>query len=247
MLIKIPATKAGLPAITASIGEGISVNVTLIFSLERYREVIDAYLTGLEQAAGRGHDLSKIHSVASFFVSRVDTEVDKRLEASAPTRPRAAGQGRHRQRPAGVRAVRGGVQLGERFAAAGGQGRQRQRPLWASTGVKDPDYSDTMYVTELVVANTVNTMPEKTMQAFADHGEVRGDTVTGTKDEAQQVLDDLARVGISYDDVVTVLEERGRREVRGVVGELVANRQAGARRPPRPASTTGHGIDADAR
>ena len=221
VLIKIPATKAGLPSITAVTGEGVSVNVTLIFSLERYRGVIDAYLTGLEQAADVGHDLSKIHSVASFFVSRVDTEIDKRLDAIGSDEAKAL------KGKAAIANARLAYALyedefsSERFAALEAKGANRQRPLWASTGVKDPAYSDTMYVTELVVANTVNTMPEKTMMAFADHGEVRGDMVSGTEAEAQQVLDDLEAVGISYDDVVDVLEREGVEKFEASWNELV--------------------------
>jgi transaldolase len=220
-LIKIPATKPGLPAITAALAEGVSVNVTLIFSLERYRAVIDAYLSGLEQAAANGHDLSQIHSVASFFVSRVDAEVDKRLDAIGSDEA-AALKGK-----AAIANARLAYALfedqfsGERFAALETQGAHRQRPLWASTGVKDPAYPDTMYVTDLVVANTVNTMPEKTLQAFADHGEVRGDMVSDTETEAQQVMDDLAAVGISYDDVVDVLEREGVEKFEASWNELV--------------------------
>ena len=221
VLIKIPATKAGLPSITAAIAEGVSVNVTLIFSLERYRGVIDAYLTGLEQAAANGHDLSQIHSVASFFVSRVDTEIDKRLDAIGSDEA-AALKGK-----AAIANARLAYALyedefsSERFAALEAQGANRQRPLWASTGVKDPAYPDTMYVTDLVVANTVNTMPEKTMQAFADHGELQGDMVSDTETEAQQVMDDLAAVGISYDDVVDVLEREGVEKFEASWHELV--------------------------
>ena len=220
-LIKIPATKPGLPAITATIAEGVSVNVTLIFSLERYRGVIDAYLSGLEQAAEAGHDLSQIHSVASFFVSRVDTEIDKRLDAIGTEEAKALkGQ-------AAIANARLAYALyedefsSERFAALEAKGANRQRPLWASTGVKDPAYPDTMYVTELVVANTVNTMPEKTMDAFADHGEVTGDMVSGTEAEAQQLMDDLESVGISYDDVVDVLEREGVEKFEASWAELV--------------------------
>jgi transaldolase len=209
VLIKIPATKAGLPSIAAVTAEGVSVNVTLIFSLERYKGVIDAYMSGLEQAAANGHDLSRIHSVASFFVSRVDTEIDKRLDAIGSEEAKAL---RGKAAIANARlayALYEDEFSSERFAALEAQGANRQRPLWASTGVKDPAYPDTMYVTDLVVANTVNTMPEKTMMAFADHGEVQGDMVSGREGEAQQVLDDLAAVGISYDDVVAVLEDEG--------------------------------------
>jgi transaldolase len=223
LLVKIPATKAGLPSISSVIGEGVSVNVTLIFALERYREVIDAYMTGLEQASAVGHDLSKIQSVASFFVSRVDTEVDKRLEEIGSEEALAL------RGKAAIANARLAYALyeeefsGERFAALEAKGANRQRPLWASTGVKNPEYSDTMYITELVVANTVNTMPEKTMMAFADHGEVRGDTVTGTNAEAQQVLDDLEKVGVSYDDVVDVLEKEGVEKFEASWHELVAD------------------------
>jgi transaldolase len=209
LLIKIPATAEGLPAITAVIGEGINVNVTLIFSLDRYRGVIDAYLSGLEQAAANGHDLSQIHSVASFFVSRVDTEVDKRLDAIC-TDEAAALKGK-----AAIANARLAYEVyeqtfaGDRWAALEAQGANRQRPLWASTGVKDPSLPDTLYVTELVVASTVNTMPEKTLQAFADHGEVKGDQVTGKADQAREELAAIEALGISYDDVVAVLEDEG--------------------------------------
>jgi transaldolase len=209
VLIKIPATKAGLPAIQSSIAEGISVNVTLIFALERYRGVMDAYLAGLEQAAANGHDLSKIHSVASFFVSRVDSEVDKRLDGIGTDEAKALKSKAALANARLAYALYEEVFSSERFAALEAKGANRQRPLWASTGVKDPDLPDTLYVSELVVANTVNTMPEKTMKAFADHGEVQGDKVTGTEADAQQVLDDLAGVGVDFDDVVEVLEKEG--------------------------------------
>jgi transaldolase len=209
VLIKIPATEPGLSAITATIADGSSVNVTLIFALERYQGVIDAYLTGLEQAAANGHPLSDIHSVASFFVSRVDSEVDKRLDAIG-TEEAEALKGK-----AAIANARLAYALYERefasdrWKALEAQGANKQRPLWASTGVKDPNLPDTLYVTELVVADTVNTMPEKTMRAFADHGEVQGDRVSGTEREAQQVLDSLAKLGIDFDDVVAVLETEG--------------------------------------
>jgi len=204
LLIKIPATREGLPAIAAAIAKGISVNVTLIFSLERYRGVMDAYLYGLEQAAAEGRDLSKIHSVASFFVSRVDAEVDGRLPEDSPLRGKAA-LANAWLAYAAYQEVFGSDRAKELLA----KGAHPQRPLWASTGVKDPAYSDTLYVTELVVDGTVNTMPEKTLEAFADHGEVRGDTVTGRAAEAQQVIDDLEAQGISYDEVVEKLEDEG--------------------------------------
>jgi transaldolase len=209
LMVKIPATPAGLPAITTTLAQGISVNVTLIFSLQRYREVIDAFMSGLEQARDNGHDVGQIASVASFFVSRVDTEVDKRLEKigteeAAALRSRAA-----------IANARLAYQLFEqefatdRWQALAGHGARAQRPLWASTSVKDPDLPDTMYVTELVAPGVVNTMPEPTIEATGDHAEVVGDTVTGRYDDAQQVLDDLARLGVSYDDVVEVLEVEG--------------------------------------
>ncbi|MEU1950390.1 transaldolase [Nocardia rhamnosiphila] len=214
LFIKIPATEAGLPAITAVIEEGISVNVTLIFSVQRYRAVMGAYLDGLRKARVAGHDLGKIHSVASFFVSRVDTEIDKRLEAIG-TPEALALRGK-----AGVANARLAYAEYEDVFAPGGNhvstynhlasaGANRQRPLWASTGVKNPDYPDTLYVTELVAANTVNTLPEKTLEAVADHGEVRGDTVSGTAAEAAEVFDRLRAAGIDLDDVFAVLEREG--------------------------------------
>ncbi|MCV7408014.1 transaldolase [Mycobacterium florentinum] len=210
LLIKIPATKAGLPAITAVLAEGISVNVTLIFSVERHREVMDAYLAGLEKAREAGHDLSKIHSVASFFVSRVDTEIDKRLEKIGSEEALGlrgqAGVANARLAYAAYQEIFEG---GARFEALKANGARVQRPLWASTGVKNPDYSDTLYVTELVAPNTVNTMPEKTIDAVADHGVVTGDTITGTADAAQGVFDKLSAVGIDVADVFVVLENEG--------------------------------------
>jgi transaldolase len=210
VLIKIPATKAGLPAISAVLAEGISVNVTLIFSVERHREVIDAYLEGLEKAKQAGHDLSKIHSVASFFVSRVDTEIDKRLEKIGSDEAKAlAGKAGVANARLAYAAYQEYFVGGERFAALEADGARVQRPLWASTGVKNPDYSDTLYVTELVAPNTVNTMPEKTLDAVADHGEVTGDTVTGTAALAQDVFDKLEAIGIDLTDVFLVLEDEG--------------------------------------
>ncbi|GAA5149519.1 transaldolase [Nocardioides marinquilinus] len=208
-LIKIPATKEGLPAITAVIAQGISVNVTLIFGDVRYREVMDAYLAGLEQARDNGLDLGRIRSVASFFVSRVDTEVDKRLEAIGSEEALAL---RGKAAVANARVAYAAfeeVMASDRWKQLAEAGANPQRPLWASTGVKNPDYSDTLYVTDLVVADTVNTMPEKTMEAFADHGEVEGDQVTGRADEAQQVFAQLAKVGIDFEDVLVALEHEG--------------------------------------
>ncbi|MFC3479312.1 transaldolase [Kocuria carniphila] len=208
-LIKIPATEAGLPSITATIAEGISVNVTLIFSLERYRAVINAYMLGLEEALDNGKDLSTIHSVASFFVSRVDSEIDKRLDAVGTDAAKAL------KGKAGLANARLAYQIyeeqftTERWKRLETAGANAQRPLWASTGVKDPTLPDTLYVTELVAPNTVNTMPEKTLDATFDHGEVTGDTVTGTYQESNELLDAIAEQGISYQDVVDQLETEG--------------------------------------
>jgi transaldolase len=227
LLIKIPATKAGLPAISAVLAEGISVNVTLIFSVERHREVMDAYLEGLERAKAAGHDLSKIHSVASFFVSRVDTEIDQRLEKIASDDALAlrgkAGVANARLAYAAYQEV---FVTGERFAALKDAGARVQRPLWASTGVKNPDYSDTLYVTELVAPNTVNTMPEATIDAVADHGVVTGDTVTGTASAAQEVFDNLAAIGIDLTDVFVVLEDEGVEKFEASWKELLDATQA---------------------
>jgi transaldolase len=208
-LIKIPATLEGLPAITAATAEGISVNVTLIFSEQRYREVMDAYLTGLEQAREKGIDLSTIHSVASFFVSRVDTEVDKRLEAIGSETALAL---RGKAAVANALVAYGAFEEvfgSDRWRDLEAAGANRQRPLWASTGVKNPEYDDTMYVRDLVVAETVNTMPEKTLDAFADHGEVPGDVVTGKAGEGRAILDRLVEVGVDWEDVLLVLEDEG--------------------------------------
>jgi transaldolase len=209
LFIKIPATTEGAPAITSTLAEGISVNVTLIFGLDRYQGVMDAYLDGLEQAKANGKDLAEIHSVASFFVSRVDTEIDKRLEQiDDPAAKDLMGK-------AGIANARLAYEKYEdvfsddRFRALRADGANTQRPLWASTGVKNPEYRDTMYITDLLVPNTVNTMPEKTMQAFADHGEVTGDQVTGNYDDARQVMARLGELGIDYDDVIATLEREG--------------------------------------
>ena len=209
LLIKIPATTEGAPAITTVLGKGISVNVTLIFGLDRYRGVMEAYVAGLEKARDNGHDLSRIHSVASFFVSRVDSEIDKRLEAIGGDE--ALGLRGKAGVANAVLAYRDFEEFfsGERWEALAAAGANAQRPLWASTGVKNPDYRDTMYVTDLVVPETVNTMPEKTMQAFADHGEVLGDQVTTQYEDAATTMASLAAAGIDYDDVISVLETEG--------------------------------------
>ncbi|MEU9224073.1 transaldolase [Streptomyces massasporeus] len=209
VMIKIPATKAGLPAITEVIGAGISVNVTLIFSLDRYREVMDAYVAGLEKAQAAGLDLSGIHSVASFFVSRVDSEIDKRLTLLGTDEALAL---KGRAALANARLAYEAYEhvfAGARWQALGGARANRQRPLWASTGVKDPAYKDTLYVDELVAPGTVNTMPEATLNAVADHGDVQGDTVTGGYAQARADLAAVERLGIAYDEVVRQLENEG--------------------------------------
>ncbi|MFB7449540.1 transaldolase [Streptomyces sp. NPDC057027] len=208
-LIKIPATKAGLPAITEVIGLGISVNVTLIFSLERYRAVMDAYLAGLEKARERGLDLSKIHSVASFFVSRVDSEIDKRLDGIGTDEAKAL---KGKAALANARLAYEAYEevfSSDRWAALDKAQANKQRPLWASTGVKDPAYKDTLYVVDLVAPGTVNTMPEATLEATADHGEVTGDTIRGTYEQSRAELAAVEKLGVSYDDVVQLLEDEG--------------------------------------
>lgn len=209
VLIKIPATLEGLPAITTAISEGISVNVTLIFGITRYQDVMEAYLAGLERAHEAGIDLSTIDSVASFFVSRVDSEVDKRLEAIGTDE---ALELRGKAAVANARlayAAYEEVVASERWQRLAAAGANPQRPLWASTGVKNPDYSDTMYVTDLVVADTVNTMPEKTLEAVADHADVQGDKVTGTADEAGALIERIREVGVDWNDVILALETEG--------------------------------------
>lgn len=209
VLIKIPATPAGLPAIRATIAKGISVNVTLIFSIERYDQVMDAYLSGLEDAAAAGIDLSTIHSVASFFVSRVDTEIDKQLNAMGGQEALAL------RGLAGIANAQLAFQAYEqvfasdRFKALAAQGANLQRPLWASTGVKNPDYDDTMYVAQLIARPCVNTMPAKTMESFADHGVAKGDTITGNYAQAAEVMADLAAQGIDFAQVFATLEQEG--------------------------------------
>ncbi|MCS5733317.1 transaldolase [Herbiconiux daphne] len=209
VLIKIPATVEGLEAITETIAAGISVNVTLIFSLERYRDVINAYLTGLEKAKEAGLDLSKIHSVASFFVSRVDTEIDKRLVAIGTDEALAL------KSKAGVANAQLAYEVyeqafdTERAKYLQGVGANKQRPLWASTGVKDPSVPDTTYVVELAAPEVVNTMPEKTLDATFDHGKIRGNTIDGSYLEANKVLDAIGALGISYAEVTELLEKEG--------------------------------------
>ncbi|MFB9376392.1 transaldolase [Kineococcus gynurae] len=221
LLIKIPATVEGLGAISTALSEGISVNVTLIFSLDRYRAVMQAFLTGLEQAKQNGHDLSTIHSVASFFVSRVDSEVDARLDEVGTEEAKAL------RSKAGLANARLAYQAYEEvFATPRWQvlkeaGARPQRALWASTGVKDPNLPDTLYVTELVAPDTVNTMPGKTLDATIDHAEPNGDTIRGSYGESQQVLDELERLGISYTEVVEKLEREGVDKFEKSWGELL--------------------------
>ncbi|MFF1560044.1 transaldolase [Streptomyces sp. NPDC058279] len=225
-LIKIPATMGGLPAITEVIGRGISVNVTLIFSLERYRQVMDAYLAGLEKAKAAGLDLSQIHSVASFFVSRVDTEIDKRLdEIGTPEAKALKGKAALANARLAYEAYEE-VFSSERWAALDRAHANKQRPLWASTGVKDPAYKDTLYVVDLVAPGTVNTMPEATLEATADHGEITGDTIRGTYEQARAELDAIAKLGISYDDVVQLLEEEGVEKFEASWNDLLKSTQA---------------------
>ena len=207
LFIKIPATKEGLPAITQCLSEGISVNVTLIFALQRYGEVIDAFMAGLEAASDA--DLATLGSVASFFVSRVDTEVDARLDKIGTPEARAL------RGTAALANARLAYELyEERFAtprwdALASRGARRQRPLWASTSVKDPSFADTIYVTELAAPDTVNTMPEATIHATANHGKLHGNAIAGTYDQSREVFRQLEALGVHYDDVVTVLENEG--------------------------------------
>jgi transaldolase len=223
LFIKIPATEAGLPAITQSLAAGISVNVTLIFSLQRYGQVIDAFMAGLEGAAAAGRDLSKIASVASFFVSRVDTEVDERLDKIG-TPEAAALRGK-----AALANARLAYELYEekfdesnsRWSALHAKGARIQRPLWASTSVKDPSFADTMYVVDLVAPNTVNTMPEATLHATKAHGTIHGDTIHGTYDQSRQVFQQLESLGIGYDDVTAVLEDQGVQKFEASWNELL--------------------------
>ncbi len=233
LLIKIPATREGLPAITAALAEGISVNVTLIFALQRYSEVMDAFMSGLELAARAGRDLSRIASVASFFISRVDTEVDSRLDAIGSAQAAAL------RGTAGIANARLAFDRYEtmtsssRWQALAAAGARPQRPLWASTGVKDPAFDDTRYVVDLVAAGTVNTMPESTMRAVADHAHLRGDTIRAGIGEARSTLERLGALGVDYDEVVTLLEKEGVAKFdtswRALLEELDASlQQAGA-------------------
>jgi transaldolase len=231
LFIKIPATLAGLPAITACLAEGISVNVTLIFSVERYRAVVDAYMAGLEQRAATGGSLKGIESVASFFVSRVDTEVDRRLGE-------AATHGNGKDLSADAARLRGQAAIANahlayelytqtvassRWQALAAAGARPQRVLWASTGVKDKAFEDTRYVVELVAPDTVNTMPEATLQAVADHGKVRGDTIQSSYAAARSVLNALCRIGVDMTDVANTLEAQGVASFAKSWDELIAS------------------------
>jgi transaldolase len=225
-MIKIPATLEGLPAIADATAEGISVNVTLIFSLDRYLAVMDAYLTGLERAHSAGLDLTTIRSVASFFVSRVDSEVDKRLdEIGTPEASALKGKAAVANARLAYQAYEE-VFSSDRWAALEAAGANKQRPLWASTSTKDESLPDTLYVTELVAPNTVNTMPESTLEATADHAEITGDTVTTNYQDARNLLDALEDLGIPYDDVVGVLEREGVEKFVKSWEELLATVQA---------------------
>lgn len=209
LMIKIPATEQGLEPIAKTLAEGISVNVTLIFSLERYRAVMNAYMIGLEKALENGKNLSKIHSVASFFISRVDSEIDAQLDAIGTEEAKAL------KGKAGLANARLAYQAfeetfsSERWERLAAAGANVQRPLWASTGTKDPAYPADLYVSQLVALNTVNTVPAKTLDYFAEHGEVVGDTISGTYDESNKVLNDIEAQGVSYNDVVKKLEDEG--------------------------------------
>jgi transaldolase len=245
LFIKIPATDQSVPAIAATLARGISVNVTLIFGLERYEQVMEAFLDGMEQAKANGHDLSKIGSVASFFVSRVDTEVDKRLDKIGTPEAQAL------HGKAAIANARLAYQRYERvfstdrWKALEAAGAKPQRPLWASTSTKNPAYRDVMYVEDLIAPGVVNTMPEATLRAYADHGETRPDTVTGEYASAQQVLDDLEALGISYDDVIETLEREAVEKftvswnelLTSVTEQLDAGRETAAN--ANPAATAG--------
>jgi transaldolase len=215
VFIKIPATAAGVPAIRASVAAGINVNVTLIFSIARYREVIEAYLGGLEELAEAGGDLTELASVASFFVSRVDTLVDKELQALVDKGGPEAEAARARLGTAAIDNAKLAYEVfqqtfqGPRWEELAARGARVQRPLWASTSTKNPDYRDVLYVEELVATDTVNTMPLETIEAFADHGEVRGQTGTEGLDRAHRLWSDLAELGIDEDEVGDRLEREG--------------------------------------
>lgn len=227
LMVKIPATVEGMSAIADVLGEGISVNVTLIFSLPRYRRVLNAWLTGLEKARANGHDVRRLHSVASFFVSRVDTEVDARLRAiGTPEAEALTGRAAVANARLAYRAFEQALDS-ERWRLLEAAGAPVQRPLWASTGVKDPALPDTLYVTELVAPHTVTTLPEKTLEAVADHGVIAADTVTGAYAEADALLDAVGAAGVSYQDVMDVLETEGLEKFEAAWDELLGSVRSG--------------------
>jgi transaldolase len=218
-MVKIPATEPGLPAIEDSIAHGTSINITLIFSLERYKAVAEAYLRGLERLIESGGDPSTVSSVASFFVSRVDTEADKRLQAVGNT---------ELQGKLAIANAKLAYQhfletfAGPRWEFLASKGATEQRPLWASTSTKNPEYRDVMYVEELIGPRSVNTMPLETIEAFQEHGEIRGDTVLDDLDGAHKVFADLAAAGVDYVDVTDTLEAEGVQKFADSYDELLA-------------------------
>jgi transaldolase len=220
VMIKVPATIAGLPAITALISAGISVNVTLIFSLERYQAVISAFMAGLEERIARGESISEVHSVASFFISRIDSAIDPILEKSG--HPELLGK-------AAVANARLAYELylknvaSKRWGAIAAKGGNMQRPLWASTGVKNPAYEDTRYVVELVAENCVNTMPQSTLDALNDHGVIRGDSISGTFDEARAIISAVEAAGVSIDAITDELEADGVKKFADAWGALLTS------------------------
>jgi len=221
LYVKIPATKPGLGAIEDCIAHGKSINVTLIFSLQRYREVVEAYLRGLERLVASGGDPKRVHSVASFFVSRVDTEADRRLEKIGSKEALAL---RGKLAIANAKLAYEHYQetfAGPRWEFLAGKGAWPQRCLWASTSTKNPDYRDVIYVEELIGPATVNTMPLETIKAFQDHGEVRGDTVAENVEKAHQLLAELEEAGVDYDDVTETLELEGVQKFADSFGELL--------------------------
>jgi transaldolase len=218
LYVKIPATKAGLPAIEDCIAKGKSINITLIFSLERYKAVVEAYLRGLERLVASGGDPSKVASVASFFVSRVDTEADKRLDAAG--HPELKGKLAIANAKLAYRHFLDVFQ-GERWEFLEGKGASKQWCLWASTSTKNPEYRDVMYVEELIAPDTVNTMPLETIRAFQDHGEIRGETALEGLDEARKLIDQLRDAGVDYDDVTETLEAEGVQKFSDSFAELI--------------------------
>jgi transaldolase len=239
LFIKIPATVPSLPAISQCLAEGISINVTLIFSLDRYAAVIDAFFDGLERARHAGHDLSRLGSVASFFVSRVDSEVDTRLDKIGSDDAKAL------RGTAAIANARLAYEIYEekfgsdRWKQLAAAGAKPQRPLWASTSTKDPSYDDTMYVIDLVAPGTVNTMPEPTLNALVDHGEFRGETVRTMYADAHQILDRLAAEGVDYDDVVRVLEEEAIEKFEASWNELIDSVEEEMKKLADDVSTSG--------